>query len=503
MSGVKIILLGIFLLALIIRFLYFPNNVNFAYDQARDSFAALELLKGDLKIVGPPTTASDKIFHGALFYYILAPIYSVSGNNPEAAAAILRIANALGIFLVFLIASNIFNKQVGLISAFLFAISLEQSQYSLFFGHPALGAVSVLIFYLGLSQLIFKKKLMGLVVALIGLGLTIQFEDINGLLILNLLIFILMFMKNFRLVNFKTIILSILAFLATISTFVLAEFKYQFRTTQAITSIVASYHNITSDRLGYVLSVSQRLIHDNLLAAGNLSLVVILVVGVAMVMIISKKNLRPQGIFLSIWFLAGLTPHFLSPTFSYYYSPGASVSLLILAAFLIYQLFSKQLILALAILAAVTFSNLSLIVSQNYKGPNADIVIQPGMLTSSQRQALDYIYQKAHGQPFAVSALTVPLNVKTTWDYLFNWYGSSKYYYLPVWGYEAAEGFKGNLEVETDRAKLPIKRFMIIEPTVGIEEYKKVNFLKEEGYFSKVLDEKKFGTITVQEREKI
>jgi len=30
-----------------------PNNINFSYDQARDSFASLEILRGDLKIIGP------------------------------------------------------------------------------------------------------------------------------------------------------------------------------------------------------------------------------------------------------------------------------------------------------------------------------------------------------------------------------------------------------------------------------------------------------------------
>ncbi|MDO8503369.1 MAG: hypothetical protein Q7S60_01635 [bacterium] len=44
---------------------------------------------------------------------------------------------------------------------------------------------------------------------------------------------------------------------------------------------------------------------------------------------------------------------------------------------------------------------------------------------------------------------------------------------------------------------------MIIEPTVGIREGYKENFFREESYFTKVLEEKKFGTITVQKRQKI
>lgn len=76
-------LLGIiFLLAVIIRFLYFPNNIYFAFDQARDAFVVQELLQGNLRLVGP-TTLIEGLFHGALYYYIFAPFYFFGGGNPE------------------------------------------------------------------------------------------------------------------------------------------------------------------------------------------------------------------------------------------------------------------------------------------------------------------------------------------------------------------------------------------------------------------------------------
>ena len=125
------------------------------------------------------------------------------------------------------------------------------------------------------------------------------------------------------------------------------------------------------------------------------------------------------------------------------------------------------------------------------------------MLTVKEKEVIDYIYQQSKEEPFAVSAITIPFNVKTTWDYLFNWYGLQKYGYLPIWGHEAAEGFYGTLPVETDRSKLPQKRFLIIEPIVGIRPQLVDQFIKEENYFSKVVEIKKFGTITVEYREKI
>src|SRR5207248_111230 len=107
--------------------------------------------------------------------------------------AVLRVINALGVFLVFLVGKNLFSRKAGFLGAFLFAISFEQTQYALFFGHPALAAVTVLIFYLGLSLLIFKKKGYGLIIALIGLGLSIQSHFIYSLLIPVLGIYLLFY----------------------------------------------------------------------------------------------------------------------------------------------------------------------------------------------------------------------------------------------------------------------------------------------------------------------
>src|SRR3990167_8370458 len=131
----------IFLLAVAIRFLYFPDNVYFAYDQARDSYTALEILKGDIKLIGPPSFLSNKIFPGPLIFYIYAPIYLIFNNSPEAASAFFRIWNALGVFLVFCIGSILVNKRVGIIAAIFFAFSYEQSQYSLFLSHQPLAVI--------------------------------------------------------------------------------------------------------------------------------------------------------------------------------------------------------------------------------------------------------------------------------------------------------------------------------------------------------------------------
>src|SRR3990172_11001918 len=122
-NSVTLTLLVLFILSLVVRFLYFPGNVYFAYDQARDSYFATEILKGDIRLIGPPSAASTKLFPGPLSLYLYAIVYFIFSPNPETLSAFFRIYNALGEFLVFLIGSKLFSKKVDILSSILFALS--------------------------------------------------------------------------------------------------------------------------------------------------------------------------------------------------------------------------------------------------------------------------------------------------------------------------------------------------------------------------------------------
>ncbi|MBI4036382.1 hypothetical protein HY386_00700 [Candidatus Daviesbacteria bacterium] len=493
----RLLILIIFLLAVLSRFLYFPEDLYFAFDQARDGFKSLEVVNGDIKIIGPPSAASDKIFAGPLIYYIFGPIYFLGNNNPEVVSAFLRVWNSLGVFLVIGIGWILFNKWVGFLAGFFYAISYEASQYSLFLSHQPMASVTVLLFYLGLALFIFKKIQWGLTLSFLGLGLSIQFHFVYTLLMVVLILFFIIFKKHYQF-SLKHIFYAVTIFLITSSTFILAEAKFQFRFLR--TFFEGGGFKFYPQAATYSM---KRFLHDNILASDVLLWIVGLLLTGALIYFLKKKEVKFPIIFLMVWFLVGVSPYLLSGTNSYYYSAAANVSLLLFISYVIYYLLSTKILLALLILIAVSVNNLYLIINNNPKGVNREFIIQPGMLLTSEKLVLDYIYQKAQGRFFAVNGLTVPLGVNTTWSYLFEWYGQQKYGYLPVWGMEVALGFPGHLKVETKRSNLPDKRFTILEPTVGIRDVDIKKFFQEENFFSKVVEEKKFGTIAVQYRQRI
>lgn len=497
---INLILVAVFILALILRFLYYPNNIYFGIDQARDAFVSREILKGDFKIQGPPTSVPG-LFHGPLYYYIFAPIYYIFGGNPEAVSAFLRIINSLGVFIVFYIGVSIFNRKTGLIASFLYALSFEQTQFAIYINHPSLAVIAVLIFYLGLSMFFFKNRKAGFIIAATGLALSLQFELAESYLLFTFILLIIIFRKKLRLLDKKTVIISSLSFLTIISSFIITEIKFRFTSVHVLTSsFFANPENVSYFKnLGFI---NLRSISDNLVSFEQLVpiLIFLLLTGAAIFFYKGKYNL--EIIFLLIWFFSGNIPYYKDTSILplYYHIAGSTVALLVLVALLLNELLNYSKLFLLLLLIPVV-SNLKLITTINPAGSIPAINVQSGMLLSDQKKVLDYVYQKSNGQNFSVYGLTMPLYINMTWAYLFQWYGAQKYGYLPVWGGENAPGYYGNLKVETAKSKLPRTRFFIIEPTRGIPGYFIEGFRTEENIFTYLVEEKKFGEITVQLRQ--
>ena len=501
-------LLAVFILAILFRFLYFPDNIYFGFDQARDGFAVKEILAGDIKLIGPPTTF-EGLNHGSLYYYLYAPIYWVSGGDPTLVAGFLRVLNSLGVILIFLLSSILFNRYVGLISAALYAISFEQTQFALYFNHPSLAVISILLLFLGLALLIFSKKDFGLIIALLGLGLSIQFEFLLSYLIIPTLIILLVFRKLMPTLRTKVILIGLVTLFCILSTFIIAEFKYGFRSVLGLTRLLfngseKSLYQIVSM---YLFEMGQ-MIKFNLTGVIQLKLLVGLVLLISF-MISLKSVAKKQTIFLGIWFFSVIIIYFISgggdiksEVIQYHPNVGVSLSLIIFVSYLLFILWKKNKFLSLVLIILISAANFSLIQKINPSGSMPEINAQSFMLLSDEKKVIDYIYQNSQDKQFALKAISMPFYVNTTWSYLFEWYGVQKYGYLPIWNGKNALGFPGNLIVEDAQDKAPNLRYLIIEPIRGIPTYLINDYLREESYFSDIIKEVEIGKFKVQIRHK-
>src|SRR3989344_818501 len=495
----------ILLIAVIIRFLFFPNNIYFGFDQARDAFTALEIVQGNLKLIGP-STSFEGLFHGVAYDYLIVPTYWLN-KSPELTAAILRILNALGVLVVYFLGVTIFDKKVGLIAALLFAVSFEQTQFAIYMGNPSPAVISVGIMYLGLALVIFKKQIWGLILASFCLGLSIQFQFALFYLVVPFALILIIFKKEFLKLPIKIYFVSIFMLLLSIATFLLAELKYNFKTVNGLLALASagSEKDLLTIIQTYLFTVN-KMLSFNLTGQLPLGIVVGSVLLILLIWFFKKKYQKKQLAFLAIWFFSLVVTVLVSGGVRdlqnnvplYYPNVGVSTSLLIFIALIVSQ-YKK---IGTVVVMLIVVANISMTLELNPKGTIPEINVQQGMLLSDQKLVLDYIYSSSQGQPLAVKAVTMPFNINTTWSYLFEWYGKEKYGYLPLWSGKNAIGFPGNLIVKEIQEDLPNNRYLIIEPARGIAPHLISEYIGEENYFTKIVAERNFGAFVVQKRER-
>lgn len=143
-----LILLSIILLAALLRFFRMADLAVFLADQASDSTKVFNITHGDFTLLGPITSVGG-FYNGPIVYYLMAPFFLLMKNHPLSGTVFQTTLSLLTIPLLFLIGKKIKNETVGLIAAFLFAISPLMIEYSraAFNSYPAV-FFSTLILYL-------------------------------------------------------------------------------------------------------------------------------------------------------------------------------------------------------------------------------------------------------------------------------------------------------------------------------------------------------------------
>lgn len=497
-----LILFLIFVFGYLLRVIYLSQNfLTFGYDQARDAVNAIEISQGNLKIFGPPASQPG-LFHGVLWYYVLAPFYLIGKGSPIIAAYGIAFINMLTIFVVFLLTKFITKKTtIGLIASLLFAFSFEATQYATWLSNPTLGVLTVPIMYLGLWRWTnsplksFSNKLWPVITAL-GLGLSIQAEVFLAYHIVPLLIWIYVSRKN---IARRHVFIFLGVLLITLTTMFLAQLKFGIAPTlKAISEISQgsqgnlAYQKSLGDYLILYLNQIGRIFSFNSYP-GNVVWGSIFVIAVAIIGTLKRDR---RMMFLATWLFSHITVVSAGGTSTPFLMVGIGPAVSIVIAIFLGDLLSKKYnLLVYGILFVLIFGNINFIFSQNKNGSTL-FSIQKDMLLSKQLKAIDYSYEKAGGKEFSVNTLTSPLWVNIVWSYLYKWYGQNTYGYIPTWRGRGQEGQVIALQNKNEWEK----GFLIIEPLDGIPPQYLPDLLDQENSYSEIISEKNFGAINVQER---
>ncbi|TSC88454.1 MAG: Uncharacterized protein G01um101416_122 [Microgenomates group bacterium Gr01-1014_16] len=482
----------IFILGFFIRIRYLPQgNLMFSYDQARDAYTIQELLHGDIKIQGPPTSTRD-FFHGVLYYYVSAPGYWLGRGSPIIAAVWLSFINSFAIFLAYFIGLRLFkSKPLATLTSLLTAVSYEQTQYAIYLSNPALAVLFVPVLYFGLWQW-QNRKPHGVLLAGIGLGLSFQSNFI--FIYHSLVIFVLILLKKLNLSG-KIFFLLLFTVTVTTSSMLVSEIKFGFPSRNGPANLIFNHSTYSRLNVNYLTIFDSALFQFKRLISLNSfpTHPTIAMIGFIAAYIFTKPRADWWAIF-SFGLISFAPALIVGGISTPYIHAGLGLLVIIFVVYFISRVKSQSLKAILIFL--IVLSNLTYIKKQNSQGLT-EFAIQKTMTLRHELDAIDFMYTEAKGEPFTFNSVTSPLYINTTWSYLFNWYGKSKYGYLPYWhGENQIDQPGNNLSLSLSTRQV----FVIIEPPQGIPTDIIDKVLDKEKYFSTFNHQKQFGEITVQNR---
>jgi hypothetical protein len=209
-----------------------------------------------------------------------------------------------------------------------------------------------------------------------------------------------------------------------------------------------------------------------------------------------KDNLKPI-LFLVIWQLNIILFELFNTGISrsaFVFLPSL-LPLIILGSYLLYITVKRKVLLCLIIFVIVCFQ-ISINLSWITKSLNP-LTVQLGMTYANEQKIVDYTYKASENKQFTINTITNPLYINTTWAYLYEFYGQSKYKYLPFWGGRDQNGNLGNLPLTNKPTNI---RYLIIEPTTGIPDFFVKEAISAENTKSILINTQKVGNFVVQKR---
>jgi len=388
---VSIILIAIFALGLILRFLYFPNNIYFGGEQARDAIEARNILNRQYPLLGPHSTLRG-IHHSPLYYYVLAPLYYIGNGDPRIPAFFIRVIHACGVFVVFSITSLIFSWNVGLIAALLYAISVEQIQMSIYLSNASIGLMCVLLSWWGMLHFAVKKRQWGMIVAALFAGLAMLFDLIFILTGFTMLCVYILRRSKFPPLRFKTRMYAALAYSVSMLLLLYVNGLQSIKIIRLPTTA-----NFFEDRFSKIYMVIRQWSTDNLIALPYLSTAFLIIVGIYLWHLTRRKH-NLQFMILAFWLLVGIIPYFFTTHLwlDYYYHANATVVLLLVSASLLEKLMKTNSKIFWIILFCIVFINTRHSIHNNPDGPNNRIIAPGGLLLTHE---LDVIFEFSSGNP--------------------------------------------------------------------------------------------------------
>lgn len=413
----------------------FTGDFPFLFDNGRDMLAVKKIVVDHkLTLIGPHT-GFQGLFHGPIWYYLLAAPFLISGGDPRAGVLLMVILGLLFILLGYFVGRSLFGRATGLLLAFFVAFSPSSVFLSRFFWNPYPIPLLVLIFYFLVLKTVKDQNPCVFLWGLSGLcaGIISQFNLAFGFFMIPTAAFLILI---FGIQKLKSSFAALLGYLIAFLPQIIFELRHDFLMTRSLIKFFSG----ESRGLGEVVVFPTRIFHRlneleriTILSISQNKFLAYFVFFLAMTVFIfllrRKESLTSNIVVLALLPLVMFLGFLVYPyvAWSYYWIGLQAVYYFFLAvvigAFLRLKdekPFKLIIVSVLVVWLVHTLTSSSLYVRKDEGGPTT---------YKNEISTIDWIYQDAKGEPFGIFVYTPPV-YDYAYQYLFWWRGTKKYGYL-------------------------------------------------------------------------
>lgn len=399
-------LVSVLILAAFFRLYRIADYMTFLGDEGRDVLVAYQILHGQLTLLGP-TASVGGFFLGPIYYYFMTPFLWLFNYHPVGPAVMVALFGIATVYLVYKIGSEFFNKNVGLIAAFFYAISPLTIAYSRSSWNPNLMPFFSLLTLYVLYKALVKNNIALLVFCGFLLGITMQLHYLATFLGVIIAVYTVLIRKSFSRA-IRDYLFIFVGFVLGWSPFLAFEIRHGFSNLQSIFSFIfdSKETGANSHFFQTIYDVFLRLfgrlvtsfppgdqiaagLHKN---APVWQLVTFLLGALSFTAIFRSKG-SPKRDLLLVWLIVGIAlfGFYKNPIYDYYFGFMFVLPFLFVGFFL-FSLFSQPKFRTLSVAIFITLILLSL--------SGIPFRFQANRQVAQVRQISQFVLEKAGDKPF-------------------------------------------------------------------------------------------------------
>lgn len=413
------------------------NNIAFAYDQARDMLDIRNIVVGHHPTLIGPTTSINGVFLGPFWYYLnIVPFVIGSGNPIFLVYWLIILFQLAGLILFISFKKNKPLLALLISSFFMMSPAIFNISRVSWSANPM--PIFIVLYFLVLFSNLEKPTSFKMFLEGIIIGFALQIEAAFGILLLPFALLLFLIEK----IHAKYFLL-VLGFSITLIPQVLFEFKHNFLMTRVFVNEVTGKTNILGEKLTLIQSSISHLnsylnsshdIFEIPVHLNNFFLAAIIIFLIIRVFTKKINKLNKQYFLISLSFIFYSFASFLifhHELKSWYLLGLTFPYLLIIAIFFDEILHSKNKTVVIITSFFITTLFISALIRQISYIPKGSVERSNDENNlKNEMEIVDWVYQKASGEGFKLFSY-FPSVYDFPYQYLFWWYGTSKYGYQP------------------------------------------------------------------------